>query len=469
MTADPFAIAADLLEAEGAELTQLGHFDWTPEPYQAAPEGDWDWWLFNAGRGSGKTDTAAYWLDQHVNGPPCMVGLPGGHRPAIIAPTLGDAVESCVNGPSGLRAHDPAIRLVTRKGGTFVEWPNGATAKVFGAFTPEDVERLRAGGNRCCAWLEEFAAWRYLEQCWDHTRFGLRVGPRPKGVITTTPKNRPLVAALLSETPPVNVAVTRIEDDSERGWRYPNMDDNPHLAEHVRAELLRAYGGTRLGEQELRAELLETIEGALWTPAMIEPYRIDPALNQAEAQRVIEQLRRIVVAVDPSWGTKGDEVGIGVAGLGYDGRGYILEDASGRFPPLEWGAKAVDRYRSWRADRILAEVNFQAEQVRLVMQTVDPTVPVKEIRVTRGKELRAEPVLSLYEQGRVSHVGRFAGLEEQQMSWVPPGHENASEFSPDRVDWLVMALTELMLDAGGPLRTASPAAARIPKVKPPRT
>jgi phage terminase large subunit-like protein len=172
---------------------------WTPLPHQTPPEGDWDTWLLLAGRGSGKTDAAAYWLDQHVRGPACLPGLAGGHRVAIVAPTFGDALEACVNGPSGIRAHNPSVRSVQTAGGTFVRWPSGAEAKLFGAYTPEDVERLRAGGNRCAAYCEELAAWRFLDQCWDHLQLGLRLGPHPRAVAATTPKPKPLLRAMLSD------------------------------------------------------------------------------------------------------------------------------------------------------------------------------------------------------------------------------------------------------------------------------
>lgn len=395
---------------------------WKPLPHQVPP-GDLDFlvWLLLAGRGAGKTDACAHHLNDHVNGPACIANVPGGHRPAIIAPTLGDALDACVNGPSGLKAHNPEVRAAQATGGTYVRWPNGTEGKLFGAHTPEDVERLRAGGNRCVVWAEELAAWRYLQECWQHMRFGLRLGKRPYVMASTTPKNRPLIRKLVDD-PRVRVTTA-------------TTNDNPHLDERVRDDLFETYGGTRIGRQELYAELLEDVEGALWTSEMIE----HDAGHVAKAD--LPTMTRIVVAVDPSWGTKGDECGIVVAGLGADGRGYVLADLSLRAPPAQWGAVVAGAYAEWEADRIVAEVNFGAEQVRMVMRTVDPSLSFKEVRASRGKQQRAEPVIALYEQRKVSHLGYLALLEQQMLTWVP----EQSDFSPDRVDALVWALTELML------------------------
>lgn len=240
---------------------------WTPYPHQVAPPGDWDLWLLMAGRFAGKTDAAAAYTNAHMAGPACLPGIPGGHRAAIVAPTLGDATEACVNGPSGLRKHNPAVRLVTRHGGTFVIWPNGAEAKVFGAHTPDDVERLRAGGNRCFAWCEEFAAWRFMEACWDHLQFGLRIGPHPRAVASTTPKPKELLKALLNDP---TTAVTRA-----------TSDDNPNMPEAFRRRLER-YRGTRLGRQEIGGELLEDVPGALWRYEDIKHIVTDKRITSAE-------------------------------------------------------------------------------------------------------------------------------------------------------------------------------------------
>ena len=397
---------------------------WTPYPHQIAPPGDWDLWLLMAGRGAGKTDAAAYYSDQHMRGPACLPGIPGGHRAAIVAPTLGDATEACVNGPSGLRKHNPAVRLVSRLGGTFVVWPNGAEAKVFGAYTPDDVERLRAGGNRCYAWCEEFAAWRFMEQCWDHLQFGLRIGPHPRAVASTTPKPKKLLKQLLQES---STAVTRA-----------TTDDNPNLPEPFRRRLER-YRGTRLGRQEIGGELLEDVPGALWTWAMLDARRPMP-----------DDLVKVVVAVDPSGGSdpENDEQGIGAAGLGADGRGYVLADRTCKLSPDGWGRRTVQCYVDFKADAVVGEANFGGDMVESVVRNAAKAMEVwpvhyEKVTASRGKAVRAQPVAQLYEQGLVSHCDAFPELEEELTSWTPE-----SGRSPNRLDWVVWALTKLMVKEG---------------------
>lgn len=469
-----FCLGLDDQDLELVEqvMASMRHAKWEPRPHQVPPDEHdhgWDVWLLLAGRGAGKTDACAHEMNRHAEGPPCFPGVPGGHRMAIIAPTLGDASDACVHGPSGLMAHNPAVREQTRKGGTFVIWPNKAEAKLFGAYTKQDVERLRAGGNRCFVWVEELAAWRYLRACWNHMMFGLRLGQHPRVIASTTPKNRPHLRKIIAaDTTRISRATT---------------DDNPHLDERVRRRLLDAYANTRLGRQELLGEMLEDVEGALWRDEMIEANRLDP-----EAQD-LPRMRRIVVAVDPSWGSTNDECGIVVAGVGWDGEGYVLADYSVRGGPQMWAERAAEAYWSFKADKLVAEGNFQGEQVRLAMRQVEhPEGPpmFDLVNASRGKQLRAEPVVMLYEQGKVHHVGRLSLLEHQMTTWVPSepkdddaGDDDAgeivtaagkaegesesnddenlpSEFSPDRVDALVFALTDLMLGAGGPASISRP-------------
>jgi phage terminase large subunit-like protein len=354
-------------------------------------------------------------------GPPCLPGLPGGHRIAIIAPTFGDALEACVNGPSGLKAHNPSVRSVQTAGGTFVRWPGGAEAKLFGASSQEDVERLRAGGNRCFAYCEELAAWRFLDQCWDHLMFGLRLGPHPRVVAATTPKPKRLIKALLADP---SCVVTRA-----------TTHDNPHLVQGVRARLEARYGGTRLGQQEIHGLLLEDTPGALWTWAMLEDRRPPPA-----------DLARCVIAVDPSGGAdpENDEQGIVACGLGADARGYVLADRSCKLSPDGWGRRAVQAYVDVSADAIVGEANFGGDMVEAVIRTaaraMGVTVVYKAVHASRGKAVRAQPVAALYEQGMISHGEVFAELEEELTSWTPE-----SGRSPNRLDALVWGLSELLV------------------------
>lgn len=385
-------------------------------------------WLMMGGRGTGKTDGCAEYVLRHVEGPACDPRAPGGHRIAIVAPTQGDAIEACVTGMSGLQAHDPRVRLVGTRGGTFALFANGARARLFGAHTPDDVNRLRAGGNNCLVWLEEAAAQRRLGDVLDHSAFGLRVGPAPHWVVSTTPRVRPEVKAWLAD-PSVHVTRGRTADAT-------------HLDARVRAKLEAKFAGTRKGREEMDGELLDDIDGALWKHAMIDASRLSPAK--------VEPYRRIVVGVDPNAGGT-DDVGIVVAGvtraLYPDSTGrevshvHVLEDASGHFTgPESWARAVVAAYRRWNADCVVAEVNNGGDMVVSVMRNVDTNLPVRSVHASRGKVLRAEPVTMLYEQERVHHLGVFPVLEDQMTGWV----DGVSTYSPDNMDALVWAITDLL-------------------------
>jgi phage terminase large subunit-like protein len=404
-------------------------------PHQRPPIGDWQVWLLLAGRGAGKTQACSTWFDDHMTGPPCDEGLPGGHRAAIVAPTLGDAWEACISGPSGLVALNPTIQTVTRKGGTFAVWPSGAEAKLFGTHTKGDVDRLRAGGNRCAAWCEELAAWPRLDEAWEHLDLGLRQGAAPKRIASTTPKARRLIHQLVKDR---RVAVSRAR-----------TADNPHLHPDTRERLYERYAGTRLGLQELEGRLLEDVEGALWTADMIDRFRWAGDWAENEDGLLVPQLPpmvRIGVGVDPPGGAT--ECGIIVAGLGADKRAYVLDDRSLRASPGRWGATVVEAYRAHDADRVIAETNYGGDMVVHTIETADPSVPVKVVRATRGKAVRAEPVVGMYEKGRVVHVGVWPELEEEQTGWIPdePGP------SPNRMDALVWVLWWLLI--GSPHKPA---------------
>lgn len=395
---------------------------WTPLPHQVPPPGNWRGWLLCAGRGSGKTDTCANYVAQHVAGPPCLGGAVP-HWIGIIAPTLGDAVTACFSGPSGIRKHSPDAKLVQTTGGTIVRWSNGSQAKMFGAQSPEDVERLRAGGNTCLIWAEELAAWRYIDACWEQMRFGLRSGRRPHWIASTTPKPRPLVKKLVKETPH-NVVVSSA-----------TTDDNPHLEEDVRAELYDAYGGLQIGRQELYAEILDEDKNALWRRAKLDEHRVTDA----------PELRKISVGVDPSGGA--GEQGIVVVGKSIvthvqDGKlktrleGYVLDDRTVTDTPAGWGRAAVRAAVDWEADDIVVEVNFGGDMASSTIagaaEALGINVPVRTVRASRGKRVRAEPVAALTERGHWHHVGVFEQLEDQLVTWT-----EELGFSPDRLDAMV--------------------------------
>lgn len=389
--------------------------------------------LIIGGRGTGKTDGAAHYVLDHVAGPACDPRIKGGHRVAIVAPTIGDAVGSCANGPSGLIHYDPRVQLVGTKEGTIARFPGGARARLFGGSSPHDVDRFRSGGNNCLLWVEEAAAIRHLKEVIAHADYGLRVGPRPHVIASTTPKPRAEVKAWLAD-PAVHVFRGRTQDAHhlDAGWRK---------------RIVAKYAGTRQGRQELDGELLEDVEGALWTALLIEVGPFDGAGRIHPGDE--PDLARIVVAVDPNAGGP-DECGIVVVGVSRsrfrNANGdlvphvYVLEDASGHYPsPGAWARRAVQAYRRWAADAIVAEVNNGGDMVPYTVHTIDPAVRCRSVTATRGKARRAEPVVALYEQGVVHHVGAFPKLEDQMTTWVDePGAD-----SPDRMDALVWGVTEV--------------------------
>lgn len=380
-------------------------------PAQVAPPGNWRTWLILAGRGFGKTRTGAEWVRESVKNYSLV---------NCIAPTADDARDVMIEGESGILAicapdERPTYRASMRR----LEWPNGARTLIF---TADEPERLR-GKQHMRLWADELAAWRYPE-AWDQAMFGLRLGNSPRAVVTTTPKPIEIIRRLVSDP---NTYVTR-------GSTY---DNRGNLAPAFFEQIIRRYEGTRIGRQELNAEILEDIEGALWTHAMIDSTRV------AEHPDLV----RIGVGVDPSGGaTEGhDEQGIVVVGLGIDGDGYVLADYSCRLSPDGWGRRAVQAFQEHQADVIFVEKNFGGdmaistiEQAARAMGTV---VPIQPVTASRGKIVRAEPVAAMYEQGRVHHVGTFNELEDQMCLYVP----GLSSMSPDRMDALVWVATEVLL------------------------
>lgn len=429
-----------LLKAMAGKVVAMRLARWRPYPWQVPPRAlrAQEMFLCLGGRGVGKTDGASRYVTEHIAGPPCDPRIKGGHRIAIVAPTLGDAVESCVDGPSGLRAHDHRVQLIGGLGGSHVRFPGGAQGKLFGAFTPEDVERLRSGGNRCLVWIEELAAMRRLAGVLEHTRLGLRIGATPHYVASTTPKPRKELRELIA--------------DPRTLLTHGRTSQAYHLDAAVRAVYDEMYAGTRLGRQELEGEMLDDVEGALWAWWMfdVDGFRVD--LGDVGAL----ELDRVVVSVDPATtsGEHSDSSGLVVAGRGrppgmdrtVDGRprGYVLHSQSVRMTPEKTMQEAVRLFHRWEADCIVIEANNGGDYLPAVLRQVDPGVPVRLIHASRGKRTRAEPVSALYEQARVSHVGMaasFLSLEDQLTSWTGESGQD----SPDEMDALCHAMHDLLV------------------------
>jgi phage terminase large subunit-like protein len=390
---------------------------------QIAPPGDWLTWLILAGRGFGKTRTGSEWVRSIVCGSTPLAA--GTHsRIALVAETAADARDVLVEGESGLLAvHPPEFRPVYEPSKRRLTWPNGAQATLYNGTEPDQLR----GPQHDAALLDELAKYAHAQDTWDMLQFGLRLGLRPRQCITTTPRPLPLLKQIMgSETTVVT-----------RGSTFENRSN---LAPSFLDQIVKRYEGTRLGRQELLAEILDDVPGALWTRAMFDEARIDKAPD----------LRRIVVAVDPS-GTSGDDdgdsIGIVVAGLGIDGRGYILADRTCSLSPAGWGRRVVEAYRDFSADRVVAERNFGGEMVAAVIRTAakEARLPVayKDVTASRGKVQRAEPVAALFEQRRIKMVGAFSELEDQCCALTSDGY--VGEGSPDRADALVWAITELMV------------------------
>lgn len=302
-------------------------------------------------------------------------------------------------------------------------WPNGASAWVYNATEPDQLR----GPQHHAAWVDELAKFRYMQETWDQLQFGLRLGEHPQALVTTTPRPLPLIKRLMDDP---DTVVTR----------GATLDNQANLAANTVKQLYERYGGTRLGRQELEGEVLSDIPGALWNRDQIDASRV---------KKVPEDLERVYVAVDPAVTNteNSDEHGIIVVGLARDkegyARGYILEDGSMRGQPEEWAKKAVSLYRSWSADKIVAEKNQGGLMVESTLKAVDRSVPVELVTATRGKVVRAEPISALYEQGRIHHVGRFDVLEDQMCLFSVDYVRSAANGSPDRVDALVWGLTKI--------------------------
>ena len=390
---------------------------WGLVGHQLPPRQDWSTWLILGGRGAGKTRAGAEWVRSQAEGATPL--SPGRRRKiCLIAETIDQAVEVMIRGESGLLACTPKDRTPTyHNGRKTLVWPNGAEAQVFSASNPESLR----GPQFDCAWADELGKWKKPKAAWDMLQMGLRLGDRPQTVVTTTPRANPVLEALL-------------EAENCVATSAPTSANRANLADSFLEEVQRAYGGTALGRQELDGEFVLDRPGALWTRRMIEAARVKTA----------PAMKRIVVAVDPPSvsGATADECGIVVMGLGLDNMAYVLADRSSQGEtPARWAARAVAAYDEFDADRIVAEINQGGDLVEGMIRQVAPNAAYRAVRATRGKATRAEPVSALYEQGLIRHVGAFAALEDQMCAF---GAE-AGAGSPDRVDALVWAATDLML------------------------
>jgi phage terminase large subunit-like protein len=411
--------------SEGALLALPFVFEFWALPHQLPPEGNWKTWVILGGRGAGKTRAGAEWVRAEVEGArPLDHGR--SRRVALVGETIEQAVTVMVEGESGILACSPPDRRplwdATRKR---LLWANGAEARVYSAHDPE---RLR-GPQFDAAWVDELAKWKRAEEAWDMLQFALRLGEHPRQVVTTTPRSVGVLKSILARE---STVVTHARTEANAA----------NLAGSFLAEVRARYEGTRLGRQELDGVLLEDVEGALWTLQMLEAARVEraPALD------------RVVVAVDPPVTGHGasDECGILVVGAETQGsprewRAVVLEDASvtGASPQV-WAEAALDAMRRHGADRLVAEVNQGGDLVETLIRNIDPLVPYRGVRASRGKAARAEPVAALYEQGRVRHVPGLSKLEDQMARMTARGYLGGG--SPDRVDALVWAVQELLLD-----------------------
>ena len=426
-------------------------WDWSVwgRPEQQAPAGDWAIWMYLAGRGAGKTRAAAEWVREEAK-----YTTTGQRRFALVARTAADVRDVIVEGESGImNVSPPSERPLYEPSKRRLTWPNGNTAT---CFTADEPDSLR-GPQFTHAWGDEVAAWRQTPDAagmtaFDNLRVGTRLGANPKIMITTTPKRVPLLYKLLDEAKNTGRVVVS---------RGSTMDNSGNLSNAYLDAITGVYAGTRLAQQELYGEMLDSVEGALWVDELIEQHR-------QSAFPANTPLR--IIGVDPSVAENPrDECGIVVVSSSgerdlYKREAWVLEDASVLGSPDVWANRVVAMARKWGCP-VVAEVNQGGAMVRNAINTIDPSIKVLEVHSKYGKALRAEPITLAYEQGRVHHIGYLADLESQMVSWVPGEGK-----SPDRVDALVHALTALLIKppagfTGGKITAKSMGSRRLPDAK----
>lgn len=407
-------------------------FEFWALPHQLPPRGAWKTWVIMGGRGAGKTRAGSEWVRAQVEGAGPEDAGPA-RRVALVGETVDQVREVMIMGESGILACSPPDRRPEWQASrSRLVWPNGAVAQVFSAHEPESLR----GPQFDAAWADELGKWKKASETWDQLQFALRLGKNPQCVVTTTPRNVAVLKAILKNP---STVITHAPTEANRA----------NLAESFLAEVQARYGGTRLGRQELEGVLVEDEEGALWTSAMLERARVEE----------VPTINRIVVAVDPPVTSMKTSDACGIVVVGADTRGepkdwraVVLEDASVKgASPEGWARAALAAMERHGAERLVAEVNQGGDLVERLVRMIDPLVPFRAVHATRSKMLRAEPVAALYEQGRVAHVRGLGALEDEMCRMTAQGWQGQG--SPDRLDALVWALTDLMLS---PLPQARP-------------
>ena len=411
--------------SENGLLSLPWMFEFWALPHQLPPAGAWKTWVIMGGRGAGKTRAGSEWVRTEVEGAgPLDAGR--SRRVALVGETIDQVIAVMIEGESGiLKCSPPDRRPEWQASKKQLLWSNGAVAQVFSAHDPNSLR----GPQFDAAWVDELAKWPKAEQAWDQLQFGLRLGENPRQVVTTTPQNVAVLKDILKHP---STVMTHAPTEANRAY----------LAASFLEQVRDRYAGTTQGAQELDGLLLEDAEGALWTTAMIEAGRITE----------VPRLQRIVVAVDPpvTGHGKSDECGIVVVGAMTQGptqhwQAVVLADCSVKgASPDQWARAAIAAMDRFGADRLVAEVNQGGDLVEGVIRQIDPLVPYRAVRASKGKSARAEPVSALYEQGRVSHVRGLAALEAQMLQMTRHGY--VGKGSPDRVDALVWALTDLIVE-----------------------
>lgn len=391
-------------------------YDWAAlaRPKQLPPLGDWATWLLLAGRGFGKTRSGAEYVRAMVKS-----GQAG--RIALIERTPADARDVMIEGESGILAvHPPSQRPVYESSKRRLTWANGAQARIYTSYEPDELR----GPQHDLAWAEELCSWQYQRETWDNLMLGLRLGQSPKCLVTTTPKPGKILQEIMAQ--PTTIVVT--------GSTYENL---ANLAPTFKAHILSRYEGTTLGRQELYAEIIDAAPNALWQRGLIDKYRVSKA----------PILSRIVIGVDPPGGAT--ECGIVIAGIAENGHYYVLDDRSLRASPNAWAGAVIDGFIAHQANIVVAEQNYGGDMVENNISNAaharKTVIRYRHVQATRGKAIRAEPIVGLYEQGRVHHLGTFSALESEMCLWVP----GETKESPNRLDALVWALTELSETGAG--------------------